>query len=787
MKNQRNHARHLLGLALALIGLSGWIASEDHASSQPAPSRSAAIASTSNPGKSEAPAVHALFDLVAPTGGPFPSNRFTVADESHNTGLRINLPLPDCAERTSDCTDLDVINTLDGFNLQPRLSIPFDGPIDVATATSESVFLISLGSTLADEDRDGDDEDRGGGDGDCHDRDRSGSDSERDGEDGDHDGRDGDRSGRIIGINQVVWDPLTNTLHVESDELLNQHTRYALIVTNGLRDLEGRRVKASDAFQRFRQEVRGNYKHALLDAVRAARHVGIRKRNIVAASVFTTQSVTAVFEKMRDQIKAATPVPADFNLGPDGARTVFALDKVSSITWNQQTRVLPPLFTSVQLNPSLLRIFPGVVGQLAFGKYLSPDYRVHPGEFIPPIGTRTGIPVVQGVNDIYFTLVLPSGPAPASGWPVAIFGHGGGGNRHEFSILVAASMAKHGIATIAINVVGHGFGPLGTLTVNQTVGDPVTFSAGGRGIDQNGDGIIGSNEGVRATTPRTIIDNRDGFRQAVPDLMQLVRVIEVGMDVDGDGFGDLDPSRIYCIGQSNGGQYATMFLAIEPDVRVGVPNVTGGAIIELQRLGIAQRPGLGALLAARIPSLINFPGVDNIDGVPVAPPRFNENKPLRNQLPVINAVAGAMAIQEVIDNTEWVSQSGNPVAYAVHIRKDPLPGVPAKSVIIQFAKADQNVNNPTTTALLRAGDLADRATFYRHDLAVAENPALPRNPHAFMTSIANAAFREIALGAQEQIGVFFASDGTIVIHPEPMRFFEVPIVLPLPEEPNFIP
>ena len=784
MKNERNRARHLLGLALALIGLSGWIAPAHHASSQPAPSGSGGTANTSNPGKSEAPAVHALFDLVAPTGGPFPSNRFTVADESHNTGLRINLPLPDCAERTSDCADLEVLNTLDGFNLQPRLSIPFDGPIDVATATSESVFMISLASTLADEDRD-DDEDRRGGDGDRHDRDRGGIDSERGGEDEDHGGSDGHRGGRIIGINQVVWDPLTNTLHVESDELLDQHTSYALIVTNGLRDLGARPVEASAAFQRFRQEVRGNYKHDLLDAIRAARHVGIREKNIVSASAFTTLSATATLEKMRDQIKAATPARADFNLGSDGSRTVFAFDKVSSITWNRQTGVLPPRFTSVQLNTSLLRIFPGVVGQVAFGKYVSPDYRAHPGEFIPPIGTRTGIPVVQSVNEIYFTLVLPSGPAPANGWPVAIFGHCNGCNRHDFSILGGASMAKHGIATITINDVGHGFGPLGTLTVNQTVGSPVTFPAGGRGIDQNGDGIIGSNEGLKATSP--IIDNRDGFRQTVSDLMQLVRVIETGMDVDGDGVADLDQSRIYYFGQSLGGNSGTLFLAIEPDVRVGVPNVTGGAAIEFQRLQPLGRPALGALLAARIPSLINFPGIDNISGIPVGPPRFNENKPLRNQLPVINAVSGAMAIQQVIENTEWVSQSGNPAAYAVYIRKDPLPGVPAKSVIIQFAKGDQNVTNPTTTALLRAGDLADRATFYRHDLAVAENPALPRNPHVFLTSITNAAFREIALGAQEQIAVFFASDGTIVIHPEPMRFFEVPVVLPLPEELNYIP
>jgi hypothetical protein len=45
----------------------------------------------------------------------------------------------------------------------------------------------------------------------------------------------------------------------------------------------------------------------------------------------------------------------------------------------------------------------------------------------------------------------------------------------------------------------------------------------------------------------------------------------------------------------------------------------------------------------------------------------------------------------------------------------------------------------------------------------------------------------IALGAQQQIATFFASDGTVVIHPEPAQFFEIPIMLPLPEELNFIP
>src|SRR5262249_3864234 len=63
--------------------------------------------------------VHALFDLNATTTGPFPSNWFTVPDRTQNTGKRVNLPLPDCQTHPSDCEDVSVLNTLDGFNMQP--------------------------------------------------------------------------------------------------------------------------------------------------------------------------------------------------------------------------------------------------------------------------------------------------------------------------------------------------------------------------------------------------------------------------------------------------------------------------------------------------------------------------------------------------------------------------------------------------------------------------------------------------------------------------------------------
>src|SRR4030095_15694321 len=106
----------------------------------------------------------------------------------------------------------------------------------------------------------------------------------------------------------------------------------------------------------------------------------------------------------------------------------------------------------------------------------------------------------------------------------------------------------------------HGLGPRGTLTVNQTDGASMTFSAGGRGIDQDGDHIIGNNEGISTPSPWAVLFFTDGIRQTVADLMQLVRVIEIGIDADGDGIRDLNASRIFYFGSSLGTTYGAPFL-----------------------------------------------------------------------------------------------------------------------------------------------------------------------------------------------------------------------------------
>ena len=681
-----------------------------------------------------------------PTGAPFPSNRFTVFDGTQRTLRRVNLPRPDCTVRVSDCQDIAVLNTLDGFSTQPRVTVPFTGDIDLSTVTSRSVYFVNLGDTFT-----------------LHGL--------------------GDR----VGINQIVWHPATKTLSFQSDELLQEHSRYLMVVTDGVRDASGKKLKSGgwgDDWGHGHDGASAEYGRDLRDGVHGHRS---DPHKIVAASLFTTQSIAADLVKINRAIKAAAPAPVDFMIGrAAGAptRAVFATASVLGIQFNRQTGTAPS-FVSGFLPTPALGVAGATVAQIAYGRFRSPDYQTA-AKVIPATGTLTGTPVRQGSNELIVQMFVPAGAKPAAGWPVAIFGHGFTDSMYGAPWTVASVMASRGIATLSINVVGHGGGALGNLAVLRSGAAPVIVPAGGRGIDQDGNGVIDSTEGVNAAPPQTLIASRDGLRQTVIDLMQLVRQVEAGIDIDGDGSVDLDASRIYYAGQSFGGIYGTIFLGSEPSLKAGVPNVPGGSITEIARISPAFRVLTAINLVSRAPSLINLPPTP---GVPFPfNLAFNENMPLRNVAPVVNTVPGAADIQAFVDRAQWATQAGNPVSYAAYIRKQPLHGHSAKPVIVQFAKGDVTVPNPTSSAIIRAGGLSDRVTYFRNDLAYAANPAVGKNPHTFLTNIGTAAQAPYAVMAQTQIALFFASGGMLTIDPDAAGpYFEVPIVGPLPETLNFIP
>ena len=707
---------------------------------------SSGIGETSHYLEEEPPRVHPLFQLSDRAASPFPTDIFTVVDAAQATGRRVNLPYPDCAARPSDCDDIDTINTLDGFGLNPRISIPFDGAIDPTTVSNDNVFVIGRSSTLPG----------------------------------------GEPGGQVIGINQMVWDPATHTLYVEVNEVLNQYREYAVVVTETIRDELGRATKAAHGFKRFEHAAPADYAARLDDAIAAAETLlGIRESDITVSSAFTTRSITPVMERIRDAIKNAVPAPANFLLGPSGERTAYSPSSLSSVVHSHQNRVSPPGFVTSTFPLDQLNIVPGSIALFVQGSYRSPIYVERPSATIPNVGTLAGVPPVQSYQTTYFTVYLPSGPKPEGGWPVML--NSGAGYRHQGAPSHVALFAARGVATVTLGGEGFGFGPLSTLRFNFTDGTSLTIADPGRGYDQNGDNLIGAAEGAGAAGPPAwTTGSSDTQKQTVIDLMQLARVIELGMDVDGDGSADLDGSRISYHGQSAGGVYGTILAALDPSVKLLTVSGCCGLGPEYGRWNTSQRGNLGRNLSLRIPSLINEDGLTSIDGVAVGAPFFNENKPLRNQPIVVNTVAGAIEIQETFEVAEWGRQGGSD-PWTPYLRKRPLAGMSPKAVAVYVLKADQNTVNPSATESLTDSGLLPYALYYRHDLAFAQDPTILKNPHQilFQSTSPNILVRTIARGMQAQMADFHASGGTVMNSPEPAELWEVPMV-ERPDSLNFI-
>lgn len=662
----------------------------------------------------EASNVAVAFSTSLPDGAPFPSDRYTVADANQRSARRVSLPKSDCTVRVSDCQDIDELNTLDGFSITPRFTVPFTGDIDPATVTSDSVYLLRVG------------------------------------------GPDGWRLGERSGINQIAWDAPSRTLSFKSDELLREHARYLLVVSDRVKDTAGRPLGGGDWIEAAsgravgKATETGDYQAELRQAL-ALVPEGSGKP--VAASLFTTQTATAELAEMVSRVKARTATGLDFMVGTTGgasSRAVFDVATLSTLAFSRQTGTAPA-FSSSNLPLAQLQTVAGSVGQVAYASFQSPTFMVTSQARIPPVGTAVAT-LPRGEHRLMTQIFVPSGTKPAGGWPVVIFGHGFGDSMYGIPWAVASVLASHGLATASIHVVGHGGGPLGSLTVTQSGGTVTTVPAPGRAVDTNGDGQFAGTEGSTPPAPYGVIGARDSLRQTVIDLAELARRLRSGVDLDGDGVADFSTSKISYAGQSFGGVYGFMFLGVESELVAGVPNVGGGSLIEATRNG-GFRSLRTASLAGRTPSLINLAPTSS------GALQWDDNQPLRN-LPVLTKhVDGALAIAKSFDNSEWAQQAGTGAAYAPLLRLRPRPGHAAKPVIVQLAKGDTIMANPSSSWVVRGGALADRVSFYRHDLAVAANAAVGSNPHGYLNNLGNAAALPFALAAQHQMGAFLASGG----------------------------
>lgn len=426
--------------------------------------------------------------------GLFPTDALTVPDPGQATGRRIALPTGGC-EGEQQCGLARRLNQLDGFDLDPRISVRFSAPVDPA----EIAELLSVE----------------------------------------------DEDGVRTGVDRVVYDPATSTVHASPERQLAPATTYRLVLAEGRGNAAAETtfttLSAPDGLQDLQRQI---------DSGEASRRLGIRPGLRVEGVFAVGGAGGAVVSRLPDRAPGADRNPVPTAQLPEGSRMV--------------------------------------VGSFLAPSWLQPDGTIRQA---PTAGPGPG-PVTA--ERLPFVAVLPPGQAPPGGWPVTVFGHGYTGSTDAIG-LAATLAARRGTAMIATDVVGHGAGPRSAWEFVEG-GRTTVLPAHGRGEDQDGDGVIEGGEGSRATGDAAAVWFRDALRQTTADLVTLVRSLG-GTDVDGDGAADLSGDGVTYLGQSFGGVYGALLAGVDPAVTRAVLDVPGGPVVEFFRLSDHFRPIVGRALA----------------------------------------------------------------------------------------------------------------------------------------------------------------------------------------------
>jgi len=672
----------------------------------------------------------------------FPDDAFTVRDRNQSTGRRLNFrrgrDYPNvrgrvrraCTASTySICDAFAQLDKLDGFDLQPRVTVPFTGSIRLSSVHDSNFFISN------------------------------------------------DRGQFVSGLRQLTFDPATHTLAGISDKFLLEGRRYRIHVTNGIRDARGRRVSVCGRAC----VVRFTTRTASGELVRIRRALDLplsSASNAYRLAGFAGASISTASRKLTFTQNGKADVFLAASVAPSVAGPANGIVRTDQVKADPNA---PGAFKASAV-PNLIP--PGSAGYYAFGSFLSPRYQfasasghqdrpygrngLTDGE-IPPVPTRR-TPRPLGADRLGVVVVTPNPATFKPPWPVAVYGPGF--TRSSYDTFVSADYnAARGIATVATDPSGHGFGPRSTTTVTSN-GAPTTFLHYGRGRDLDGDGTIGTglNDGVgptghvrrgRSELPsRKPIDGlQSGLVQTTVDDMALGRALKAGLDIPGIGTNLADPNRIMYYGISFGAIYGTMLMGTDPLFHRGLLNVPGGPIADIARLS-GFRGDLAAQLERSRPRLLN--GGPGLDG-------FTEDLPLRNEPPRVVTHRGAAQLQELFGESNWYDRTGSPETFAPRIRLRPDAAWRArpKDVAFQTAYGDGTVPNPTAGTLYRAGALFDRVVYYRND----KTPTFGSDPHGWLADPTLAGRNS----GQQQLAEFLDTGQLINTNPD---FLEVPIANP---------
>jgi hypothetical protein len=214
---------------------------------------------------------------------------------------------------------------------------------------------------------------------------------------------------------------------------------------------------------------------------------------------------------------------------------------------------------------------------------------------------------------VSFFLVVPKATEKFKPpFPVAFYGHGYTGAMAE-GLGFAAELARHGVATIALNAPGHGveldkgLRDLAGAFFNGACLKPFSEAFGNMkddtpGLDRvrdlNGDGEF-KNESGRDYWTAYLFHTRDVVRQAALEEVMVTRVLrqfdgktmydfgggtpQLAGDFDGDGVVDIGGpnGKFYAWGGSLGGILSSLAGAVDPYISATAPMAGGGALTDV--------------------------------------------------------------------------------------------------------------------------------------------------------------------------------------------------------------
>lgn len=372
---------------------------------------------------------------------------------------------------------------------------------------------------------------------------------------------------------------------------------------------------------------------AVTDRLAAANGVGYRPspglQSILASGTDPNVAFLAARGVPADNIVALT----DFTVRSEHNAT----NLLDSLTRTTESQAHP--IRNLQVLPNLLGT-PGV-SSVVTGQVQITDFRD------ADTGTFTDDPDSTGRPSwVDFLLTVPAS-APATGAPVAIYGHGLGIFK-ESMLLMAGTNAQHGVATIAIDQPNHGsrIGPDGGFIFD----------------------ILRPNEFQRLVSiiPESSVDLASLYAAVKTSLSTLdTAPFNLLSPQAADGHPDLDVSRVLYEGTSLGGVLGAAFVSEHPQLDGALLQITGVGIMHNLSEGLFWYWGMNATQTG-----------------------------MRALLPK-SATAGEAAL--LLNAAQHELDRGDPIDLVDRLAHTSMP------IFVPYSIDDGAVTNPTTNAL---GELA---------------------------------------------------------------------------------